>query len=162
MTTRLDLRLALRQKLEDIGISPLWDDPLLNEMIWNALVRFSARVPLEAVLSQSIPAATTSIPVTPALTRDRIIRVFDGNGQQVPEAQSADLAQSGEALTWRWWNGTLRLNRVLDIAEIWTIEYRAVRNMPSDDVTDLELQPEDVPVVIALAAEAVMRRRAIE
>lgn len=162
MTNRLDVRLLLRARLEDTGIDPLWDDTLLNSAIWNALVRFGARVPLEATHSQVIPAGTTVIPVTPNLIRTRIIRVVDASGNTVPETSEAHAALPGEALTWRWWDGSLYLNRALSASETWAIEYRAVRSMPGNDLDPVPLNDEDMPVVVALAAESVLRRRAIE
>ena len=162
MTTRLDLRLALRRKLEDTGVNPLWDDVLLNDMIWNSLVRFSVRVPLEATASVAISPAVTTIPVTPALIRERVLRVIDAGGEIVPEAISAGPSGPDEARAWRWWNGSLVLNRPLGTAETWTIEYRAVRAMPADDASLIQIQPEDEPILVAMAAEAVLRRRAVE
>jgi hypothetical protein len=162
MTTRLTLRLALRRKLEDTGVNPLWDDVLLNEMLWNSLVRFSVRVPLEATSSVSISATATNIPVAPNLIRERVLRVIDARGEIVPEAISFGPSGPGEARAWRWWNGSLILNRRLGTAETWTVEYRAVRAMPADDAAPIEIEPEDEPILIAMAAEAVLRRRAVE
>ena len=62
MTTRLDLRFALRRKLEDTGINPLWDDALLNDTLWNSLVRLGARIPLEASVSVPIPRTRPASP----------------------------------------------------------------------------------------------------
>jgi hypothetical protein len=162
MITRLTLRLALRRKLEDTGVNPLWDDVLLNEMLWNSLVRFSVRVPLEATSSVSISATATNIPVAPNLIRERVLRVIDARGEIVPEAISFGPSGPGEARAWRWWNGSLILNRRLGTAETWTVEYRAVRAMPADDAAPIEIEPEDEPILIAMAAEAVLRRRAVE
>jgi hypothetical protein len=119
MTTRLDLRLALRRKLEDTGVNPLWDDALLNDTLWNSLVRLGARIPLEASVSVPIPAATTSIAVTPTIVRDRLLRVIDARGEPVPEAISFGPGGPGEARAWRWFNGTLLLTRTLGTAETW-------------------------------------------
>lgn len=162
MTTRLDLRLALRRKLEDTGINPLWDDVLLNEMIWNSLVRFSVRVPLEATASVTIAPSATTIPVSPTIIRERVLRVIDARGEIVPEAISFGPSGPGEARAWRWWNGSLVLSRPLGAAETWAIEYRAVRAMPADDAAPIQIEPEDEPILVAMAAEAVLRRRAVE
>jgi hypothetical protein len=162
MTTRLDLRLALRRTLEDTGVNPLWDDVLLNDMIWNSLVRFSVRVPLEAAASVSIAPTVTTIPVAPALIRDRVLRVIDARREIVPEAVSLGPGGPGEARAWRWWNGSLVLNRALGTAETWTVEYRAVRAMPADDAAPIQIEPGDEPILVAMAAEAVLRRRAVE
>jgi hypothetical protein len=162
MTTRLDLRLALRRKLEDTGVNPLWDDVLLNEALWNSLVRFSVRVPLEATASVSIAPTATAIPVTPAIIRERVLRVVVARGEIVPEAISVGPSGPGEARAWRWWNGSLVLSRPLGTAETWTVEYRAVRAMPADDAATVQIEPEDAPILVAMAAEAVLRRRAVE
>ena len=34
--------------------------------------------------------------------------------------------------------------------------------MPADDVSEVEIEPEDEPILIAMAAEVVLRRRAVE
>lgn len=162
MTNRLDIRLLLRECLEDTAVEPLWDDALLNSSIWNAMLRFGARVPLEATHAQVIPAGATVIPVTPNLIRTRIIRVIDAHGNTVPEASTAHAALAGEVLTWRWWDGALYLNRALAASETWAIEYRAVRSMPGNDVDPIQVNDEDLPVIVALAAESVLRRRAVE
>lgn len=162
MTTRLDLRMALRRKLEDTGVTPLWDDLLLNEALWNSLVRFGVRVPLEASVSVAIPAGATTVSVAPVLPRERVLRVFDANGEPIREVVSVGRSAAGEAIGWRWWNGALILSRALGTAETWTIEYRATRSMPADDISPVQIQPEDEPIVVAMAAEVVLRRRAVE
>jgi hypothetical protein len=162
MTTRLDLRMALRRTLEDTGVTPLWDDLMLNEALWNSLVRFGARVPLEATATVAIAANATSVVVSPMLRRERVLRVIDDRDELVPEAISFGSSEPGEARAWRWWNGTLILTRPLGMAETWTVEYRAVRSMPGDDVATVQIEPEDEPILIAMAAEVVLRRRAIE
>jgi hypothetical protein len=162
MTTRLVLRMALRRKLEDTGVSPLWDDVLLNEALWNSLVRFGARVPLEATASVAISASATSVVVSPMLRRERVLRVIDARGELVSEAITFGPSDPGEARAWRWWNGSLLLTRPLGVAESWTVEYRATRSMPGDDVSAVQIEAEDEPILIAMAAEVVLRRRAVE
>jgi len=162
MTTRLDLRFALRRKLEDTGINPLWDDALLNDTLWNSLVRLGARIPLEASVSVPIPPNTTSIVVSPTIPNERLLRVIDARGELVPAAVEFGPSGLGEARAWRWFNGTLLLTRPLGIGEAWTIEYRAVRTMPADDVTPVQIEPEDEPIMIAMAAETILRRYATE
>ena len=162
MTTRLDLRLALRRKLEDTGAAPLWDDVLLNEALWNSLVRFGVRIPLEATTSVAISAGATTIPVVPILPRNRVLRVIDARGELVPEEIEHGPSGPGEARCWRGWNGSVLLSRALGIAETWTIEYRATRIMPADDTSAVQIQLEDEPILIAMAAEVVLRRRAVE
>ena len=162
MTTRLDLRFALRRKLEDTGINPLWDDALLNDTLWNSLVRLGARIPLEASVSVPIPPNTTSIVVSPTIPNERLLRVIDARGELVPAAVEFGPSGLGEARAWRWFNGTLLLTRPLGMGEAWTIEYRAVRTMPADDVTPVQIEPEDEPIMIAMAAETILRRYATE
>ena len=162
MTTRLDLRLALRRKLEDTGVNPLWDDALLNDTLWNSLVRLGVRIPLEASVSVPISPATTSIAVSPSIRKERLLRVIDARGELVPEAIAFGPGGPGEARAWRWFNGALLLTRPLGTAETWSIEYRAVRSMPADDVTPVQIEPDDEPILIAMAAETVLRRYATE
>ena len=94
MTTRLDLRFALRRKLEDTGINPLWDDALLNDTLWNSLVRLGARIPLEASVSVPIPPNTTSIVVSPTIPNERLLRVIE------PAASACRLLSNSGRAAW--------------------------------------------------------------
>jgi len=54
MTTRAELRTALRQRLEDTGAGALWDDATLNEAMGGAIRTYGARFPQEAVVSVAV------------------------------------------------------------------------------------------------------------
>ena len=162
MTTRLELRSTLRRRLEDTTVSPLWDDVTLNEALWNSLIRLGVRIPKEATVSVPIVAGQTSIPVMPTLPYERVLRVFDGDGYLVPESVSAGDSGIGAKTTWRWWNGSLVLSRALGSPATWSIEYRATPTMPVDDVSPVDIAIEDEPILVAMAAESVLRIRAVE
>ena len=159
MTTRLQLRTQLRLRLEDTALTPLWPDNQLNDALWTAMIRLSSRLPAEATLPLSIAGNVRSVAAGIDLPRARIIRVLDQRGEPVPESQSPG---SDSTLTWRWWENTLVLSRELGAGATWSIEYRTVRTMPTDDVSTVQLSVEDEPILIAFAMETVLRTRAVE
>jgi hypothetical protein len=162
MTTRLDLRTSLRERLEDTSPTPLWDDATLNDALWNSLIRYGVRFPLERSVSVAVPAGATSVPVSPMIPKERLLRVLDAAGNVMPEAISLERDVATGAQSWRWWNGTLLLTRALDGAETWSVEYRGMRLLPADDASTVDVNPGDEPIVVAMAAEVLLRRRAVE
>src|SRR5687768_5414197 len=83
MTTRLDLRTFLRERLEDTSPTPLWDDATLNDALWNSLIRYGVRFPLERSVSVPVSAGSTSVPVSPMIPKQRLLRVLDAAGDAV-------------------------------------------------------------------------------
>lgn len=162
MTTRLELRTAVRRRLEDTGATPLWDDATLNEFLADAIRRYGVRVPAERSVTVAVASGATSVPVTPALQATQVARVLDPDGDVVPR-QSAALAdgRSAPGQAWRWWNGSLRL-AVPAVGGNWSVEYLAGRELPADDVTAAEIVAGDEEIVVAIAAATALRRRAIE
>lgn len=162
MTTRLELRTMLRERLEDTGPTPLWNSVTLNDALWNSLVRYGVRFPLERSISVPIPAGAKRILVSAMMPRQRVLRVLDGNGDVAPEAVDLDPRSAGGAQSWRWWNGEILLGHVSGSAQTWTVEYRGARLMPADDTSVVDVEPGDEPIVVAMAAEVLLRRRAVE
>ena len=115
MTTRAELRTAVRQRLEDSGAGPLWDDAALNDALAGALRAYGARVPKEAVASVAVAAGATRVTVAaPVIDPGRIVRVLDGKGAvigRMADGEGADGGDGGSAQGWRWWEGTLILRR---------------------------------------------------
>ena len=116
MTTRAELRAALRRRLEDAGAAPLWDDATLDEALAGAVRAYGARFPKEAVAAVAVAAGATRVPVGAPGTIDpaRIVRVLDGAGAAVPkeadgsppglDGGSGGAPGAGQAR--RWWDGT--------------------------------------------------------
>jgi hypothetical protein len=159
MTTRLQLRAQLRMLLEDTALTPLWSDSQLNDALWTGLIRLSSRLPSEARLSLAIPGNVLSVPAGFDLPRNRILGVINDRGDPVPEGLTAG---RDDQLTWRWWASSLVLSRELGAGATWSIEYKAVRTMPTDDVTTVSIATEDEPILIAFAMEVILRTRAVE
>ena len=159
MTTRAELRTALRGRLEDAGASPLWDDATLNEAIGEGVRVYRARVPWQATVSVTMAEGATGAPVT-GVDPDRVVRVRDGTGATVPRRADADDG-TGPGQAWRWWDGALRLARPT-AAGTWQVEHLAGRTPPTDDAAAVDLGPGDEEVVLALARAAALRRRATE
>jgi len=161
MTTRAELRAALRRRLEDASASPLWDDATLNGALVGAIRAYGARFPREAVVAFAVGTGATRVPVPePALDPTRIVRVLDGVGATVPAMEGAEEGDGGQA--WRWWDGTLILRRPVAAAATWRIEGLLPRADPADDASPVDVAPGDEEIVLALATAAALRRRAVE
>ena len=106
MTTRAELRAALRRRLEDAGAAPLWDDAMLDEALAGAVRAYGVRFPKEAVASVAVAAGATRIPVGAAIDPARIVRVLDGAGAAVPQEADGSPAGLDGGQAWRWWDGT--------------------------------------------------------
>src|SRR3954454_20921515 len=159
MTTRLDLRTAVRIRLEDTGLTPLWPDIVLNDALWTGMIRLSSRLPTEATIPVPIAAGETEVALAEPIERFRLLRVLDENGDSVPEAIQAG---TDSRLTWRLWADALLLSQPLAADATWSIEYRAIRTMPADDATDVAIATEHEPILIAFVLEIVLRLRAVE
>ncbi len=168
MTTRAELRTAVRQRVEDTGGAPLWDDAALNEAIAGAIRRYSARFPREAAIDLAITSGGTSFPVvSETIDPTRIARVLDELGAVVPRYVETGRGPNAteaaaEEQAWRWWDGALRLTRPVATAATWRIEHWRARAVPVDDVTALDLIPGDEELIVALAVAQALARRVIE
>ena len=162
MTTRLELRTAVRRRLEDTSVTPLWDDATLNDLIADAIQRYGARFPAERSASVVVSAGETSVPVSPAIEANQIVRVLDPSGEVVPRTTSS-LSDGHQASgpTWRWWNGSLVLAHGAD-AGTWWIDYLGARTPPPDDVSAVDVIAGDEEIVVLVTAAAALRRRSIE
>lgn len=161
MTTRQSLRLALRRRLEDSAVSPLWDDDTLNDGFASAIRDYSARFPAHRTATVMVGAGSTAIPLTAASqSGGRIVRVIDGMGQTVPRNWSDEDAPPGSQ-RWRWWEGAIRLDQPA-VAGSWQVEYLATRLMPPNDTDPVEVRDGDEAIVVAMAALYALHRRAVE
>ena len=159
MTTRLELRTALRGRLEDAGSSPRWHDATLNQATVEGVRAYGARVPRQATASVAVAEGATSASAA-GVDPDRVVRVRDGAGAAVPRWSESDDG-TGPGQAWRWWDGALQLARPAT-AGTWQVEHLAARTPPADDVAAVDLGPGDEEVVLALARAAALRRRATE
>ena len=156
MTTRAALRASLRIRLEDPTPNPLWSDDTLHDFLREALHRYSARYPAQR--SETIVAAGGErlLPLTgSALARD-IIHVYQPNTALLPHA-----IQHDRAAGWTFWNNALVLNFPAATGN-WLIDYLALRELPADDLTPLDLPPDDGAIVVLFAAASALLRRSVE
>ncbi|HEY8447625.1 MAG TPA: hypothetical protein VIL01_11020 [Thermomicrobiales bacterium] len=160
MTTRAELRSAVRQRLEDTGATPLWDDAALNDFLAEAMHTYGSRFPAERSVSVAVASGATSVPVQPPLDRSQVVRVVDGAGRVVPRMRRREGNATGEQ-AWDWWGSELVLAAPA-VAGTWRIDYLGSRSLPADDVTTVEIREGDEEIVVALAAAIALRRRAVE
>jgi hypothetical protein len=156
MTTRSDLRASLRIRLEDPTPAPLWSDAILHDFLSESLHRYSARFPAQHSETVIATGGELLLPISgPALERD-IARVRQPNGASLPHAVDGDPAAG-----WTFWNGALVLSAPA-AAGSWQIDYLALRDLPTDDVTDLDLPTGDDEIVVLFAASSALLRRSVE
>jgi hypothetical protein len=163
MTTRLELRTSVRQRLQDESVSPLWSDSTINEFLAAALRRYGVLFPKESTATVLVNAGATSFAVAAVSEPGRIVRVLDDMGVVVPSQQGFGTdGQSGPvAQAWRWWNGNVLLAVPAPRTGNWSVEHRTGRSLPTDDVTSIEVIPGDEEIVVLLASAAALRRQAV-
>ena len=156
MTTRADLRASLRVRLEDPTPAPLWIDAVLHDFLREALHRYSARFLLQQ--TETIPASGGELvlPLTGPATERDIARVRLPNGTVLSRAVAGDPTPG-----WSLWNGALVLT-VPAVAGTWSVDYLALRELPDDDVTPIELPAGDEEIVVLMAASGALLRRSVE
>ncbi len=159
MTSRAELRAAVRQRLEDTTLSPLWDDAMLNEALAGAIRAYGLRLPKQVATSVVIVAGATEAAV-PAVMGDpsRLVRLIDPRGRIVPAA-AGDPAAGLVAQSWRWWEGALRFSQPA-LGGTWRLEHLAPRHTPTTDVGDVDMSAGDDELIVALAMVAALRQRA--
>ena len=168
MTTRANIRASLRLRLEDIDTAPLWDDPVLNDAIATAIGMYGGAFPRQATTGLTVTAGTTRVESPVPIDGRRIARVIDALGILV-SPWPLDLERGlppvlGRGQAWRWWGDALVLAEPVatSAAGIWTVEHLAGRELPTSDDDELDILPGDEPIVLALAASAILSRRAAE
>jgi hypothetical protein len=166
MTTRLELRTALRLRLEDDGVAPLWDDVTLNEAIAAAIRAYGVAVPRQVTTGVTVPAGATKVATGIALDPDRIARVTDAAGIWVPPWPPWEDRPGQRTLgqAWRWWSDELILTEpaASSGAGLWTVEHLTGRTPPAADGEALDLLPGDEEIILAYAQAAALARRAVE
>jgi hypothetical protein len=161
MTHRATLRDALRQRLEDTTLSPLWDDAFLNEALAAAIRAYGLRLPKQVATTVEVVAGAIEAPVPAGLTDpDRLVRVIDPRDRVVP-ATAGDPAAGLVAQSWRVWAGTLRFSQPA-IGGTWRLEHLAPRQVPATDLEEVDIAGGDEELVLVLALAAALRRRAVE
>lgn len=160
MTTRADLRAEVRRRLEDVGVTPLWDDATLNGMLADAIRAIGSRFPEERTLSVMVAEGATSVSLASAVAERTVARVVDPTGEAVPRARGP-VGTGAAAQEWWSWAGEVWLAQPAT-GGTWAIHYLGGRTAPVDDVSALDLEPEEEGIAVALACAAVLRRRAVE
>lgn len=167
MTTRLDLRTMVRRRLADTGTDPIWDDDFLNDAIAEAVRRYSTRVPRQAVVAVDVTAGDREISLPEDVNSLRVVRLFDDQGVlwRRWEGQTTDPPVSNGPSTgmptWRAWGTELLLADAAPRTGLWRIEHMAHRADPSDDISPLDIQPDDEDLLIAQTVAISLERRAI-
>jgi hypothetical protein len=171
MTTRLELRTSLRERLEDTGASPLWSDGALNEFLTQAMRVYGVAIPLQTTAATAaVGADALSVALPAGVDPDEIVAVRNSGGATVQRfddrvSGAVRLDSKGVAQAWYAWGTTLRFQRKTtgsDEIGVWSIDYAGGRELVQSDVGAQPIVTGDEPVVVALAAAAAFDRRAAE
>jgi hypothetical protein len=155
----MQLRRALRRRLEDTAIEELWPDDVLNDALAQAIWQYGARVPVERTDTVAVAAGARHFPVPGAsAARGRVLRVTDPAGALVRRGWSDEDVPPGTQ-RWRWWQEAVRLEEPAAGGD-WRVEYLGHRVMPNDDVSPAEVLPGDEPLLVTLAAINALHLRA--
>lgn len=167
MTSRLDLRLTLRRHLSDTGTDPLWEETFLNDAITEAIRRYSIPVPRQAVAAIPVAAGDRELEMPEYVNAMRVVNVFDDGGnpwrrwEENTEPPPVPAGTQAEAQNWRAWGTAILLGSSARRTGLWRIEHLANRSEPFDDLGDLDIQPGDEDVILALAIATSLHRRAV-
>jgi hypothetical protein len=167
MTTRPQLRAMLRNRLEDSGPDPLWSDEVLNDAIAEAVRRYSTHIPRQEVAAAVVSAGDREIEMPDGVNALRVVRVFDDRGVLWPRWEESGapppvpMGPTGDTMTWRVWANMLLLGAPVPRTGLWRIEHMVHRDAPVDDVTPVDIQPNDEDIILALALSVALSRRAI-
>ncbi len=171
MTTRLDLRTALRTRLEDTGSAPLWSDAALNAWLGEAVRHYGVQLPVQATaITAAVAAGDLTIALPAGVATEAVAAVRNPAGASVPRSDdrvpdAAPGERRGVAQGWSAWGDTLRLRRAAaGAAELgpWSIDYAAGRELIGNDLEPQPVAAGDEPIIVALAAALALDQRAVE
>lgn len=171
MTTRLDLRTSLRERLEDTGSAPLWGDAALNAWLGEAVRQYGGQIPAQATATTAaVTAGDLTIALPAGVAAEAVAAVRNAAGASVPRADDrvpdgAPAQRRGVAQGWSAWGGNLRLRRAAAGADElgpWCIDYAAGRELLGNDLDPQPVAAGDEPVIVALAAALALGQRAVE
>jgi hypothetical protein len=167
MPTRLELRTAIRRRLADTAVDPLWDDALLNDAIAEGIRRYSTRVPRQMSTMLAVTVGDRELTIPPTVNAMRVVRLFDDRGEMwqrwhggAPFPPVPELRTGGE-LVWRAWADAIYLDTPAPRSGFWRCEHLENRVVPTNDTAQLDIQPGDDDLIIALAVAVALDRRAI-
>lgn len=171
MTTRLHLRMTLRRHLSDTGTNPLWEEDFLNDAIAEAIRRYGVPIPRQAIAAIPVIAGDREMELPENVNAMRIVTVFDDLGNPWRRWDQSDPAYgepppvpvgapAGSSI-WRAWGTSVIFGTPAPRTGLWRLEHLANRVEPSDDVDDLDIQPGDDDLILALAISISLHRRAV-
>lgn len=165
MTTRLQLRNMLRNRLQDHGPDPLWPDEFLNDAIAEGVRRYSTSMPRQAVSAIAVLQGDQEIEMPEDVNVLRVVRVFDETGSLVPRWEGTGdpppVPGASTVTSWRAWANAILLGTTATRSGIWRIEHMVHRVPPDDDFEPLDIQANDEDIICALALSVALSRRAI-
>lgn len=165
MTTRPQIRTMVRIRLQDETADPLWPDDVLNDAISEAVRRYSTSMPRQAVSAIAVLQGDQEIEMPQDVNVLRVVRIFDDRGQLIPRWEGTGdpppVPGCSSGITWRAWANAILLGQQAVRSGIWRVEHMVHRESPMDDLSDLDIQPNDEDIIVSLALSVALSRRAI-
>ena len=168
MTARLEMRQAIRRRLGDTGLDPVWDDAFLNDAINEAVRRYSTRIPRQVSTTIAVTVGDRELTIPPTVNAMKVVRLFDDLGElwrywsNTKSLPPSPIGRPGNEFLWRAWAGELLLDTPAPRTGFWRVEHEAHRVVPVDDVTPMDFQVGDDDLIIANALAVSLNRRAIQ
>lgn len=171
MTTRLELRTSLRERLEDTGSAPLWSDAALNDWLSQAMRLYGAQIPMQATAeTAAVTAGAIAVALPVGVVAESVAAVRNAAGATVGRCDDREPGFApgihlGGPQGWQTWGTTLRLRRAAaGSSEIgaWSIDHASGRELVGNDIDAQPVVTGDEPIVVALAAALALERRAVE
>lgn len=159
MTTKAELRAAVRRRLDDVPVAGLWDDATLDDAMADALARYGALAPQEERSTVAVSDGAMSFVVAGLERGQAVRRVIDPGSCVVAPMRAEDDDTPGQG--WRWWAGEIRLAKPARAGN-WIVEWNRPRLLPATDAGVVPILAGDDGAVTLIAAGSALRRRAVE
>ena len=159
MTTKAELRAALRRRLEDVPVTGLWDDATLDDALADGLSRYGTIAPLEERTTVVVSDGALSFTVAGLETeRSDCSRARSGAGSGFAiSGGGSRSAGTGMALV-----GRRGPAGETGAGGNWIIEWHRPRLLPASDAGLAPVNAGDEGAVTLIAAGSALRRRAVE
>lgn len=166
MTNRFQTRSALRARIGDHGPDPDWPTDFLNSAIEEAIRRYSTKLPKQVSATVAVLKGDSVIEVPTDVNPMRVVRVFDPEGNVVSRWEEGDLATIPvpgriSENTWRAWGDEIILGSPSQSSGVWRLEHMVHRQPPEDDFEQIDIDPDDEDILVALALSIALSRRAV-
>lgn len=168
MPTRSELRTLIRRRLADTAIDPRFDPEMIDDAIAEAIRRYSSHCPAIESRHPLVPVGARELTAPAHIDVRKVVAVIDDEGLGWSQWTASCAAPPplpygpiGDGYLWRAWAGRIILSRPAARTGLWRIEVARPRQVPTNDVTPIDVDDEHVPAVVAQACAILLGRDAI-